>query len=562
MFSHARQVGLRQGLFLGILMAFGPAVAWAQSPCVSIIGQSTTTPALGSTMYVTVTVADSLNYVTTDNRPQIMAAIVSGSGKTALNGSCATLGQYFVIDNNVTGPNHIASAAGEYDQTSGSTGVNTVYPTYNEPGLSSCAANGSVTAVWPIYIDGSFLASGSYSFVAVAAEDYITCSTAPASSAHFDFTVPFPPPGITLTKIADGSTANANDLVLFHVDYSYVNTGAVTITDTIPANVTLIAGSGGISPGGTLSGSTITWVLPASLAPQSGQVWFLTRVNSGVASGTVITNTASGSSAAVGTVSSNTAQVDIGSGGFTLLKSESATTLAAGATVTYTLSYEISGMSLQVYDSYDNVANGSSAALGCGNAWGFDGTDYCYANSGGVGGFTMLTDAQGNNIIRACAYSVCDSSTTNTNFPTMLRNGPPVSLCNDFMVEGDMAISPVTASSGADATMIIADNTAPGGVDDAYMLGISADNGPGNFFLQKNNQTGGGTVSFPAALANASIGVSISAGVTYTAKVLVTYSAGALTFHAKVWQRGTAEPTSWSLNYTDASPLPCTPASG
>ena len=111
-------------------------------------------------MYVTVTVADSLNYSTTDNRPEIMAAILSGSGQTALSSNCATSGQYLVVDNNVAGPNHVASAAGQYDQTSGATGVNTAYPSYSEPGLSSCAANGAVTAVWPIYIDGAYLAAG------------------------------------------------------------------------------------------------------------------------------------------------------------------------------------------------------------------------------------------------------------------------------------------------------------------------------------------------------------------------------------------------------------------
>jgi hypothetical protein len=178
-----------------------------------------------------------------------------------------------------------------------------------------------------------------------------------------------------------------------------------------------------------------------------------------------------------------------------------------------------------------------------------------------VGGYTVLTDAQGNHYLRGCAMNTCDSSSTNTNFPTMLRQGPAVSICNDFMVEGDMEIS-AAAAAGGDATMIIADNTAPGGVDDAYMLGISVDNGPGNFFLQKNNQTGGGTVTFPKTLADASIGTTIQAGVWYTAKVLVTYSAGAMTFQAKVWPRGATEPSAWSLTYTDAAPLPCTPAAG
>ncbi len=543
------------------LFVLTPGLVWAQSPTVQIIGESTTNPVPGTTMYVTVTVCDAFTYNSNpDTRPKLMVAIISGSGQTTLNPSCSTAGQYLVVDSNISG--NIATGPGMYDQTSGTQGVGgpPVYPNINVVANASCAAN-AVTAIWPIYIDGSFLAAGNYSFVVVAAEDYITCSTSPYSSASFNFTVPFPPPNITLSKIADGSTANANDLVLFRIDYTYVNTGAVTITDNIPANVTLVSGGGAISPGGTLNGSTVTWVLPASSPTVTGTVWFLTRVNSGVTSGTVITNTASAASASVGTVTSNQAQVDIGSGGFTLLKSESATSLASGNTITYTLNYEVSGMSLQVYDSYDNVSSGAAAALGCSNAWGFDSTDYCYANVGGMGGFTMETDASGNHYLQGCAYSSCNSSVTNGNFPTLLRSGPPVSLCNNFMVEGDMEI-PVGSATGGDATMVIADNTAVGGVDDAYMIGISLDCGPGNFFIQKNNQSGGGTVTWPATECDAAIGTTITAGVWYTVKVLATYSAGTLTFQAKVWPRGSAEPTTWSINYADAAPLPCTPNSG
>src|SRR5581483_8258849 len=159
----------------------------------------------------------------------------------------------------------------------------------------------------------------------------------------FNITLPYPPPNLSLVKIADGSTANPGDLVLFRLDYVYGNTGPVTITDSIPAGTTLAAPTGAISPGGTLSGSTITWVFPASLPSASGEAWFLTKVNAGVAAGTVLTNTASAGSASTGTVNSNQAQVNIGVGGFTLMKSQSSASLNSGNTVTYTLNYQVSG---------------------------------------------------------------------------------------------------------------------------------------------------------------------------------------------------------------------------
>src|ERR1700722_17082709 len=179
---------------------FSPILAWA-NPHIQILGESTTNPSLGSTMSVTVVFCDDTAFA--NNRVKLMAAIISGSGQTSLTSSCATSGQYLVVDNNIAG--NIASGPGQYDQTSGASGVSgpPVYPSYTNPNGTTCPANGSVTAVWPIYIDASFLSAGNYSFVVQGAEDFTTCGTS-QSSDHFNFTVPFPPPNLSLIKIADG----------------------------------------------------------------------------------------------------------------------------------------------------------------------------------------------------------------------------------------------------------------------------------------------------------------------------------------------------------------------
>src|SRR5581483_267075 len=282
------------------------------------------------------------------------------------------------------------------------------------------------TQVFNITIPNN-LNGGTYNLDVSAGAYFVQCAAGVVAHTTAVVTLPYPPPNLSLVKIADGSTANPGDLVLFRLDYVYGNTGPVTITDSIPAGTTLAAPTGAISPGGTLSGSTITWVFPASLPSASGEAWFLTKVNAGVAAGTVLTNTASAGSASTGTVNSNQAQVNIGVGGFTLMKSQSSASLNSGNTVTYTLNYQVSGESLQQDDTYDNNPVGTSNAA----ILGYDGTPATYTNTGGTGGFTIQPDpnGSGNNVIQACAINACNTSATSGNYPTLLRTSPAVNLC-------------------------------------------------------------------------------------------------------------------------------------
>jgi hypothetical protein len=467
--------------------------------------------------------------------------------------SCPAVNQELLVDGATT-PIHQATVSSGQDDPS-DPGPNQGYPGVPVPNTPPPCP---YTQVFNVTIPGN-LNGGTYNLDVSAGANYVQCAGGVVAHTNASLVLPYPPPNITLVDTADGSTANPGDLVLFRVDYTYVNTGNVTVTETIPAGTALASGSGAISPGGILSGNTITWTLPASQAEQSGEVWFLTKVNAGVPLGTVITNSATAASGAAGTVNSNQAQVNIGAGGFSLLKSQSANVLNTGNIVTYTINYQVSGESLQDDDTLDNNPVGTSNA----SILGYDGsTAYVYTNSGGTGGFTVEPDpaGSGNNVIEACASNTCNSAVTNGNYPTLLRSAPAVNLCNNFMVEGDMYI-PTSAASGADATMVIAQNLSAPNVSDAYMLGISIDCGPGNFFLQKNNSAAA-TVTYPAEPCNNAIGTTITTGVWYTAKVLVTYNGGTLNFQAKVWPRGTPEPTTWSINYTDNSPLPCTAVNG
>ena len=527
--------------FLALPVFFSaPFLAQAQVSLVSL-SISNSNPAPGSVVAVTV--------VYCDQNPRTPFWLVAlNPGSTSIQ-SCPTANQHLLVDGN-TAPTGVSAVSSNQDDASDTSGSGNGWAGVPVPSASTC----NFTQVFNVTIP-STLGSGSYNLI-VKTNDYFVQCTSAGVQLSTTITVPLPPPGISLVKTADGSTANPGDLVLFHLDYNYVNTGPVTITDNIPANTTLASGSGAMSPGGTLNGSTITWILPATSGPQSGEVWFLTKVNGGTPAGTVITNAAQAGSANAGPVVSNVAQVNVGVGGFTLFKSVSNAAPSMGGTVTYALNYQVSGESLQSSDSFQNETAGTSNN----SIQGYDGTGYTFTSPSGQGGFSVQTDSQGNNYLQACASNTCNSGTTVNSFPTLLRNGPSVNLCSNYMVEGDLQI-PASAAPGADATMVLADNLSAPNVNDAYMVGMSLDCGPGNFYLQKNNSTLS-SVTFPSTLCNSSLGITITAGVWYTVKVLISYSGTSLTFNAKIWPRGTPEPGAWSINYTDSSPLPCTPING
>lgn len=530
----------KKNALFGVGFLLAPSLAWA-SVSITGISISNSNPVPGTVVAVTVV------YCETANTTPFWLVALNPSSNTIQ--SCPTANQVLLVDGGTspTGASVVSSSRDDASDPGGNGWAGVAVPNTPPP----CP----YTQVFNVTIPTD-LNAGAYNLDVSAGDYFVQCNGGVVAHTSAALNLPYPPPGINLVKIADGNTANPGDLVLFRLDYSYVNTGPVTLTDTLPAGTSLASPSGSISPGGSLSGGTFTWVLPASLPTQSGEAWFLTKVNSGVSAGTVLTNTAAASSSTAGTVDSNQAQVNIGVGGFTLLKSQSAASLANGATQTYTLNYQVSGESLQQCDTYaNNAVNTANNSI-----LGYDGTSYINTNTGGQGAFTVQTDAQGNSYVQGCASNSCGSAVTVNNYPTLLRSAPPVSLCSNFMVEGDLQI-PTTSSPGADATLAVADNLSAPGVNDAYMVGISLDCGPGNFYLQKNNSSGN-TVSYLASPCNAAIGTTIASGAWYTVKVLVTQSGASLVFQAKVWPRGTLEPPGWSINVTDASPLPCTPRNG
>ena len=103
-----------------------------------------------------------------------------------------------------------------------------------------------------------------------------------------------PPPTITLSKSADVATAKPGDTITYTLTYGNTGAGDATnlvITDTIPANTTLVGGS--ITGGGTESGGVITWNLGPLAAGVTGvTVQFAVTVDTGTLAATSIDNSA------------------------------------------------------------------------------------------------------------------------------------------------------------------------------------------------------------------------------------------------------------------------------
>lgn len=526
----------RAPYLIGSILLLASLQAVSANPVnLQVLGISNTNPSPGTSISVTVAFCDDTAFAA--NRVKLIAGFRAGAATTFIG--CPAAGQYYAVDTSIAGG--IASGPGMYDTGNGGTQGGSgppYYPSYNSGATPSCPT-GSVTAVWSIYIDGNFLTPGPYSFIVGAAEDYVNCTNASAY-ASASLTVPLPPAAFTLNKRAEIGTAAPSGLVLFDIDYSFVNTNNFVITDIVPANLTYVGASGG----GSYSAGTVTWNMGNASTPKTGTVWFLARVNAGTPVNTVITNQVSGVTNEVGFQSSNAA-VTVQLPQLTLNKSQSSASLAAGSIVTYNLDWTSNGQTLQLFDSYNNVSTGSSTS-GAAVPWGYDGTNYTIAPANAANGtWTVQTDANGDHYIDASvAY---DGSGASGHNPGLVRDVPGLNICSDFTVLGDLQIplSAPGAGVGADAHMILAMNPSQG---ITLKAAISIDAFPGNLFVQKNN-----IYPLPAGAATSALPFSVVAGVWYTMKVRIqSNGSGTIAYTVQLWQRSNPSLVG-TLVYTDAT---------
>ncbi|MBN2753675.1 MAG: DUF11 domain-containing protein [Candidatus Goldbacteria bacterium] len=373
------------------------------------------------------------------------------------------------------------------------------------------------TLTWNLTVPGS-LEPGDTIYVIAAGRAYDVRYDSMDSSDSVSFTVPLPPASASLTKTAEATTVIPGGNVLYTLNYSYVNSNSLVITDMVPPNCTLLQISPGGTNSGTAAGSSLSWTLPATGKRKSDIVWFLVNVDAALAPGATINNSAEWAltdtfSAVTNGISNDTTVTVIRP--FAFIKSQQPVTAQMGDTVTYTLSVSLTGYSLNFYDSFDtNPITG-------------------YHNIGGS--WSWMSDGAGSGYL----YSPLQSS-----YPQYLRD-TPVDFC-DGIVQGDIYVGP-----GGNEDGLISfrhSNTNPAL---AYGIGVSGDHLPGDLYLQKTNPG----VALPyCPVTWCSNALSVSDSRWYTVKVQVNSLSGYSTgIWAKAWAKGEPEPAAWMIAVTDTA---------
>jgi uncharacterized repeat protein (TIGR01451 family) len=279
-----------------------------------------------------------------------------------------------------------------------------------------------------------------------------------------------PPPfyTVTLTKSTSPGSVVTGRLLTYTLVAQ--NTGALTstniiLTDTVPANTTLVPGS----PSGgdaIVGGNTITWTTGISLAPgQSLTRTFVVIVDNGLANGSTIVNTGYVSATELSTSSSDTLNTTVLAPSLSLTKSASPTPALAGQVLTYTIVVANSGgadaTSVTITDTVPNNTTYVPGSASDGGA--LEVSDVKW---------TGLTIAQGTSVTRTFQVTVGiipDGSTiTNTAFvssaemasssytiTTTVSNPPDLSIIKTVVVSGTQ---PVQLGDPVTYTIVVANN--------------------------------------------------------------------------------------------------------
>ncbi len=375
------------------------------------------------------------------------------------------------------------------------------------------------------------------------------CSSEPAPS--FNWTMATSAKGFTMSKTTEGEVQAQGDLVLYSINYTYWN-GQLTLTDTIPGggDLQLVSfGPAGMTGGSVtgpaigLSSGSFTWTLPDRTGQPgvaSGTVWMLYKETANPP--TTNKDYANNATGTMSGVANQNAHADciVGQAAISIIKSQSEANPKIGDMMTYYLTYNVNGMQLVAYQSFDDIANGvygSMAGIGAAapTGWQFD-------PQNGVDGDWTVSDAcnTGDRIITG-------QVNTTATYPGLLYKGITGSALCSGIIYGEAYINPGTYE-GADALMFIRNDGVVGGK--AYALVISVDKNIGGYT--------GGNIDFQACTPGCIWPVptiiggnpAVTSNKWWSMKVWID-PANQYHFQAKAWPRGSPEPAGYQIDWTD-----------
>jgi uncharacterized repeat protein (TIGR01451 family) len=386
------------------------------------------------------------------------------------------------------------------------------------------------------------------------APDWLSAGDTGACNAEpvpVDWTMGTQPKGFTMSKTTEGEVQAQGDLVLYSINYTYWN-GQLTLTDTIPGggDLQLVSfGPAGMT-GGTVTGPAIgstsgnfSWALPDRTGmpgTAAGTVWMLYKeTQNPPTAGKDYANSATGTMAGVANQNAH-ADCIVGQAAISIIKSQSEANPAIGAVITYYLNYNVNGMQLVAYQSFDDLATDVYGSMA--GETGAPPTGWQFTPQNGVNGDWTISDAcnTGDRIITGQV----DTAST---YPGLLYQGISGNKLCSGIVYGEAYINPGTYE-GADALMFFRNNGLVGG--NAYALVISVDKNIGGYT--------GGNIDFQACVPGCIwptptiIGANpaITSNKWWCMQVWID-PANQYHFQAKAWPRGSPAPAGYQIDWTD-----------
>jgi hypothetical protein len=385
------------------------------------------------------------------------------------------------------------------------------------------------------------------------------------STPSFEFNACTPSGGSSFVGKRVEGTAAIGEIMLYWLDYDFINSTNNRIRDQIPACMTILGAQPQPFDGSpaSITGNLVEWrVADATGASfpvpyrEKGALWVLVSLPAsapGPCAGQVC-NTGQFTSNFFGGAWQDTNQVcqSIDGVNVALYKRQydnsynPITSANDGDTVNYVLNYTLSGSGLRCFDSFNSYAVGTYNASAMSGLTGGRWSQDLDSNGGDQWRIQQLPSGEryiqylnNQSNYRILRYQ-CNEAATNGE-----------DICGDMMIQVDVRIDG-NAANGDTGLVLRNNGRATGNQTRAYMVILSVDSQGGgnvqNLQLQKNVDPFNAGIAWPAAGGyTAPLASAPRQGVWYSIKAM-EQPAG--TFRLKYWERGTPEPA-WQVTYTD-----------